>query len=442
MSVKLVLRAFVVIAAMVAPYWLSVYDANERGAYDFGSRFHVVWIPIYGSLFLLSAFVLGIPTLAEKFRQAVFGSMLAAVTPLATASIFFVIYDPQIPRFVVVATAAVLAVAFTLASCVNVIWLRRNHDNDAVIAVLDVAESDALDAQSTTSRERKFVLVDTVRPNDVALGGSGTLAQLVTDRSANLIVLSEAAQRNESVVAQAAALHETGVRVRGLGSFYDEWLGKLPVAELQRTGMWFDIRDLHERFYQRLKRLMDIGIAVLVVPVFAIVVPVVWVLNRIANQGPLFFSQQRVGHQGSVFRIHKFRTMLPDSQQPDGGGEWTSVDDPRITKVGGFLRRSHLDELPQLINVLLGDLSIVGPRPEQPRYVEELTEKIPFYGLRHAVRPGMTGWAQVKYPYGASVEDSLEKLQYDLYYLRHQSLALDVRVIVRTFSSILFGQGR
>jgi lipopolysaccharide/colanic/teichoic acid biosynthesis glycosyltransferase len=205
--------------------------------------------------------------------------------------------------------------------------------------------------------------------------------------------------------------------------------------------MWFDIQDLHEQFYTRLKRLMDIAISIVVLPIVAIVVPIVAVANRIGNRGPLFFSQVRVGHQGRTFRIHKFRTMVPDSAATEGG-TWTVENDPRITRVGGLLRKTHLDELPQIVNVLKGDLSIVGPRPEQPHYVEQLNEEIPFYGLRHAVRPGMTGWAQVKYSYGSTVEDAIEKLQYDLYYLRHQSLGLDVRVCVRTFSSILRGPGR
>ncbi len=427
---------------MLTPFVLSVYHADNRGLYEFGTRFNSVWIPIYGALFLLSAFVLGIPTLVGTLRQAMYGSAAAALVPFVLASVFFLVYDPQIPRFIVVATAATLACVFLVSCIVNVAWTRHTSENDFVIAVLDNAEADAFDAQSIKSRERKFTLVDSVRSDDVALDGPHALADLVTRRHANLIVLSETAQRHESIVAQAAALHEAGVRVRGLGSFYDEWLGKLPLTELRRTGMWFDIRDLHEMFYQRIKRLMDIAIALLVLPLLMLTIPFVLIMNLIANRGPLFFSQDRVGHQGHIFRIHKFRTMLPDNDRHDGGGEWTSLDDPRITGVGRILRESHLDELPQVINVLSGDLSIVGPRPEQPRYVTELSEKIPFYGLRHAVRPGMTGWAQVKYPYGASVQDSLEKLQYDLYYLRHQSLTLDLRVCVRTFASVLFGQGR
>ena len=166
--------------------------------------------------------------------------------------------------------------------------------------------------------------------------------------------------------------------------------------------------------------------------------PVILVGNAIANRGPLFYRQDRVGKNGKVFEMLKFRTMRPG----DPSTEWTSADDPRITPFGAWLRRTHLDELPQVLNILRGHLSVVGPRPEQPKYVEELEGKIPFYRLRHLVRPGLTGWAQVKYDYGASEIDALEKLQYEFYYLRHQGLALDARIVGRTIRTVFSGAGR
>jgi lipopolysaccharide/colanic/teichoic acid biosynthesis glycosyltransferase len=176
------------------------------------------------------------------------------------------------------------------------------------------------------------------------------------------------------------------------------------------------------------------------VVVLAVVTPVVWIGNRLGNQGPLIYRQTRVGKGGEEFQILKFRTMRP--AQPGDSTAWTAEDDPRITRFGAWLRKSHLDELPQVVNILRGDLSVVGPRPEQPQYVRELEAKIPFYGLRHLVRPGLTGWAQVKYPYGASEGDALEKLQYEFFYLRHQGLVLDLRITGRTLRSVLGRGGR
>ena len=438
---KLLLRVVTTAAAFIVPFVTAVYHAEQRGGYEFGTRFHPAWLVAYGALFVVSTFVLGIPAFIERVRHAVLASFAAAVTPLAVASVFFVLYDPRIPRFVVVTTPAILFVVFCVASLVNVTDVRHRGEGDRVLAVLDPEEARTYRRDVEVSRERKFATVSVLDPAELALEGPVSLQRHVESVQANLIVLSEHAQSFEPIVAQAATLHETGTRVRSLASFYDEWLGKLPLTELERTGMWFDIRDLHEQYYPRLKRLMDVVVALLVIPVALVVMPVVMIANWFGNRGPLLFSQERVGHKGRTFRIHKFRSMLPN-ERVDGRGEWTAENDPRITPVGRLLRRTHLDELPQIFNVLVGDLSIVGPRPEQAHYVHELTEKIPFYGLRHAVRPGMTGWAQVKYPYGSSVADAMEKLQYDLYYLRHQSLTLDVRVCVRTFASILFGKGR
>ncbi len=200
----------------------------------------------------------------------------------------------------------------------------------------------------------------------------------------------------------------------------------------------FDIGALHRARYGRTKRVADVMVGLIGCVVLVPVLAAVWLANLVGNRGPLLYRQPRVGRGRSTFTMLKLRTMKPG----DGPTDWTDESDPRITPVGRWLRRTHLDELPQAWNILRGDLSLVGPRPEQPRYVEELESKVPFYRLRHLVRPGLTGWAQVKYPYGASEGDALEKLQYEFYYLRHQSLALDLRITGRTLRSVLGRGGR
>jgi lipopolysaccharide/colanic/teichoic acid biosynthesis glycosyltransferase len=178
-----------------------------------------------------------------------------------------------------------------------------------------------------------------------------------------------------------------------------------------------------------------VGVAALVV-----VTPFVAIGNCLANRGPLLFRQSRVGRHGREFAIVKFRTMRPhDGTVPD---EWTTTNDPRVTTFGRFLRSTHLDELPQAVNIVRGELAVVGPRPEQPHYVEELSQKLPYYGLRHLVRPGLTGWAQVKYGYAGSARDALEKLQYEFFYLGHQSIWFDARIVGRTVRSVVGTQGR
>jgi lipopolysaccharide/colanic/teichoic acid biosynthesis glycosyltransferase len=166
----------------------------------------------------------------------------------------------------------------------------------------------------------------------------------------------------------------------------------------------------------------------------------VGVAIRIASPGPALYHQERVGRDGRLFTVHKFRSMCLDAEAGTGA-VWASPDDPRITPLGRVLRRTRLDELPQLWNVIRGDMSFVGPRPERPEFVRRLTEEIPYYGQRHIVRPGLTGWAQVRYTYGASVEDALMKLQYDLYYIKNLSLALDLFILFSTVKTVLLRRG-
>jgi lipopolysaccharide/colanic/teichoic acid biosynthesis glycosyltransferase len=271
-------------------------------------------------------------------------------------------------------------------------------------------------------------------------GSSSPLIDAVIAEGATVVVLSGAARLDESVVSQAATLHEGGVRIRTISLFYEEWMGKLPVAELERVSLMFDIGEVHRRRYARASRLVDLPIALAGVLTLVIATPFVLLGDLFANRGPLLYRQPRVGKDGKEFRILKFRTMR--AERGESPNEWTRRDDPRITPFGQFMRTTHVDELPQFINILRGDLALVGPRPEQPHYVAELREKLPFYDLRHLVHPGLTGWAQVKYGYAGDERDALEKLQYEFFYLRHQSLMFDLRIMGRTVRSVLGRSGR
>ena len=161
------------------------------------------------------------------------------------------------------------------------------------------------------------------------------------------------------------------------------------------------------------------------------------IASKIESQDPVFYSQIRIGAMGRPFRIWKLRSMSADSEQ--NGPQWATLADPRVTKVGRLLRRTRIDETPQFWNILRGDMSLIGPRPERPEFVEKLAEKIPYYNQRHLLKPGLTGWAQINYPYGASTEDSLQKLKYDLYYVKHVSISLDVQIILSTVGAVMKG---
>jgi exopolysaccharide biosynthesis polyprenyl glycosylphosphotransferase len=188
--------------------------------------------------------------------------------------------------------------------------------------------------------------------------------------------------------------------------------------------------------YPVLKRLQDIVVVGIACIPFVILFPVLALIIKLDSTGTIFFRQTRVGLHGKIFRIYKFRTMISDAEKYTGLS-FTQENDPRVTRIGRFLRKTRLDELPQLFNILRGDMSLIGPRPERPEHVERLQQKIPFYRTRHTIPPGLTGWAQVRYKYGANDEDALIKLQYDLYYIRHRSIFLDINILIRTVGKVI-----
>ncbi len=350
--------------------------------------------------------------------------------------------DALLPRFVVFGSAILLVPWYLFCAAVASDGGARAAGRDRVLVISDTASAAELRHEIARSAERPAKLVAVKPVADVEPTGSGDspLIDVARREHISVIVLDREAQSSSPVVAQVAELHEDGTRVRTLSLFYEEWLGMLPVSELERVSLLFDIGELHRGRYGRVKRIIDFVLAAIGLPFLLLAIAGVFVGDLVGNRGRLFYTQDRVGKNGHVFRIYKFRSMR--GAPADAPTEWTANDDPRVTPFGRLLRASHLDELPQLINILKGDLSVVGPRPEQPRYVAELREKLPFYDVRHLVRPGLTGWAQVKYGYAGDEDDAMEKLQYEFYYLRHQWLALDARILGRTIRSVIGRGGR
>jgi lipopolysaccharide/colanic/teichoic acid biosynthesis glycosyltransferase len=420
---------------------LGRYHAQFIGNYVFHTSFRLPWSVAYAAVLCIAAYGVGLPDLTRSRKVAVAAALgSTVVAALAISAAQLAVGDQVLPRFTVFASVAVLVPWYVL--CADIVRGGRYlaEDRDRVVAVVRDDEAQTLRDELAKAPEQGASLVATMLPDAARPDGphSKPLVEQVSAVGATVVVLDRDAQAEDGIVEQAAILHENGVRIRTLTLFYDEWLGKLPLNELERISLMFDIGEIHRTRYGRIKRLLDIVVAAIGLLPLLITLPFVLLGNLIANRGPLFYRQERVGRNGATFQIVKFRTMKPGGAASD----WTGEDDPRITPFGRLLRRSHLDEVPQVLNVLRGDLSIVGPRPEQPRYVRELTGKIPFYDLRHRVRPGLTGWAQVKYDYGSSDVDALEKLQYEFFYLRHQSLSLDLRIMGRTLRSVLGWGGR
>lgn len=431
-----------VVAAVVG--MSKAHAALSVPGYDYTGSSRFSWSLAYVALLCLAAYGLGLPDLTRGRRVAVVAAVGATSGGALGISAFQLLTGTALlPRWVVFGAALVLVPWFLLCAALCRDGRSRAEGRDRVVLVAGPDEAVVLDDELNEAPERPAVVVARlgVEEAHAANEHSSPLLDVARAQRASVVVLDRHAQADETVVAQAGALHAAGVRIRTLSLFYEQWLGKLPVSELERVSLMFDIGELHRARYGRIKRLLDTVLAAGGLVVLAAAMPVVLVGNALANRGPLFFRQIRVGKQGRTFEILKFRTMTTDLGAGTTG-EWTSEADPRITRFGNLLRRTHLDELPQVWNILRGDLAVVGPRPEQPRYVAELTEKLPFYDLRHLVRPGLTGWAQVKYGYAGTEADALEKLQYEFFYLRRQSLAFDLQVMGRTVRSVLAGAGR
>jgi lipopolysaccharide/colanic/teichoic acid biosynthesis glycosyltransferase len=237
-------------------------------------------------------------------------------------------------------------------------------------------------------------------------------------------------------------LVEKGFSVREYTQVYEEMTDRVPVQYVGKDFYkYFPFaRNNHNRLYLVYHYLFDLITSILGLSICFLMIPFVFVANLIGNRGPLFYTQERVGINRKLFKIVKFRTMVKNAEK--SGAQFAVENDVRITKFGKFLRATRADEFPQFWNILKGDMSVIGPRPERPVFVEQLSEKISFYETRHVIKPGLTGWAQVKAKYGITDEDHLRKLQYDLYYIKWRSVFLDIRILVKTLSTVIFFKGQ
>jgi sugar transferase (PEP-CTERM system associated) len=279
------------------------------------------------------------------------------------------------------------------------------------------------------------------------LGGSGHvvghvdhIAEAVLQQKAHKLIISLSERRGVLPVREILRCKLSGVEVVDDVSFYEQMTGKLLLESIQPSWFLFGDGFRVTDFMRFHKRLLDLALSLFGILLVAPLLPLIALAIKLDSPGPVLFRQLRVGEGGNLFYVAKFRSMRQDAEAATGA-VWAQQDDPRVTRLGRFLRKSRLDELPQLFNVLMGDMSLVGPRPERPEFVEKLNERIPYYAKRHFVKPGVTGWAQVRYPYGASEEDALEKLRYDLYYVKHYSLLFDLTIILETVKVCLFGRG-
>jgi sugar transferase (PEP-CTERM system associated) len=266
------------------------------------------------------------------------------------------------------------------------------------------------------------------------------LLSLVRLRGVHRVIVAMPERRGALPVEELLELRFDGVKVEEATSWLERISGRIEVEQLNPSWLIFAEGFRFSTFYRKVRRVVNFSVAFIGALLSLPLLPFIFLAVKAGSPGPVFYSQKRVGRMGATFYCYKFRTMHEDAEA-DTGATWADDDDPRITRVGRVLRIFRLDEIPQLWCVLKGDMHFVGPRPERPEFVEWLSEKIPYYGLRHAVRPGITGWAQVNRKYGNTEDDALEKLEYDLFYIKNASLGLDLLIMFQTIKIVLRARG-
>ncbi len=267
------------------------------------------------------------------------------------------------------------------------------------------------------------------------------LEQLIHDEPTDTIVISPEAYQVPEIIEVFYKALAKKMTFYNLSSFYERVTGRVPLGAINQVWFLENISEGKKRIYEFLKRGLDLVFGVVFGIISLIVYPFVMLVIKIASPGPVFYTQKRIGQMGRQFNIIKFRTMVKDAEAKTGA-IWATENDTRVTRVGRFLRRTRIDELPQLWNVVRGEMSLVGPRAERPEFHETLKKQVPFYEERYLIKPGLSGWAQINFRYGSSIEDAAEKLQYDLYYIKNRSLVLDLGIVLKTIRIALAQAGK
>jgi lipopolysaccharide/colanic/teichoic acid biosynthesis glycosyltransferase len=427
--------AFSASVAVVFAVLSAIHNAT-LGDYPLFEQNPLLWAVLFVAVGSSAAYVVDLPNRGRISRSAAGGLVAGAVAVVVVASLQALTTSQYLPRFVLFSTPIGLGL-------ISVLWTlflrgRLNSRNETLLLLTEGERSeiflgDLARFGSDQFDEQRVVV------GRAAFDQAAELSAGQDDSSSGVtwVVVDLDNPLAREICGRLVSNRSKRLRIRTLSGFYEEFFGKLWLEGLDDSNLVFDIAELHHQTYQRLSRLVDVTVGFVLLIALGAVSPFVIVGNALGNRGPIFYRQPRVGRGDVAFSILKFRTMGVSSAPT----VWTTENDPRITPFGGLLRRLHIDELPQALNILRGDIAIVGPRPEQVGYVEVLAREIPFYGLRHVIRPGLTGWAQVNYKYGSTVEDARVKLSYDLHYIRNQNLLLDLKILVRTARNIFGMKG-
>lgn len=451
---KILLRVFDVFFVLLALYLVGVgFDFD----YLIINKHHWVWSIILGVYLLVFATIFELYNLQKNNNPP---RVLKNIILTTSATVFFYLltpfYTPALPpnrlQIIYFYLAILLSLSLWRYFYIHVIATPRFSKKVMLVGDSFKVEKITEELKAADPNFSVVAYVNTSETEEIIFTTDSEMPNVSLDAMeqfvkqyhiGELIVCSSYKSGiNGKLYASLIQLLRKGYTIKEYSQVYEELKERIPVEHLERDFYkYFPFsRSNQNKLYLFLRRVFDILCSVVGIVLGALFFPLVFIGNAVGNRGPLFYTQERVGKNGCSFKILKLRTMVVNAEKD--GAQWAQSNDTRITKFGRFLRKSRLDEIPQFYNVLTGDMSFIGPRPERPIFVKELAKVIPFYDIRHVIKPGLTGWAQVSTSYGASEEDSLRKLQYDLYYIKHRGPFLDLRIFIKTLSTVIFFRGQ
>jgi len=448
---KILLRIFDVVSVLLSLYLVGIifeFDYFNISKTNFYWTFVLgLYLTIIGSIFEMY----NLQVASSQFQ--VVKSIILTTSTTVLVYLLTPIYTPILPtnRIQILIFFVSIFVALFSWRMIYVRFFAYNRFSKKVILICDNDQVKELvkGLESADPHYKILGFLNSDSSNETKLNNVKNiditnLEKFVKENSISEIVIASQKTDGISITLYNQLIHllENGYIIREYTQVYESITYRIPVQYVSRDFYrYFPFsRSNQNHFYMLFVRLLEIITAIIGLAFGFILIPIVILGNIIGNRGKLFYTQERVGKNGKVFNIVKFRTMIKDAENE--GAVFATINDSRITPFGKILRKSRIDEFPQFYNILKGDMAVIGPRPERPVFVDEIAAVMPFYETRHVIKPGLTGWAQVNYSYGETIDDSLIKLQYDLYYIKHRSLFLDFNIMFKTLSTILFYRGQ
>ncbi len=446
--VLLVTENMLILAGIFAAIWYQIGDV-QLGLVAYPVVFgKVLLITIICQACLYYADIYDLCTIGSRLEVLLRVLQALGVAALLLAALFYLIPDLRLETGIV--EISLVSIVFVILSWrILLDWLNRAYGaGERVLLVGSGQSAEALAAELHRRKDLPITVVGTVPEEDSSplpgnakvLGDLENIADVIAESKPDRVVIALRERRRQLPIDALLHYRMRGVLIEEASTLYQKLTGRIPVDSINPSALIFTDGFIQSGWRRVVGRIFGCALAVVFLILFGPLMVLIAALIKLDSKGPALYRQPRVGLNGVSFDVLKFRSMRVDAEQLSGP-VWATEEDPRITRIGKILRKLRLDELPQVINVLRGEMAFVGPRPERPHFVKQLKEQIPFYDLRHSLRPGITGWAQVSMHYGATVEESSDKLEYDLFYIKNCSFSFDLLILFQTVKIVLFGRG-